>query len=165
MTGGFDDRPPYLEDPELKLHDAPYAPNPLTVRLFIAERGGVALDVEAVDLIGLENRSLAFRAINPAGTVPALALDDGRVLSDIVAICEYLDEVASGESLIGTTPEARALTRMWTRRGDLEVAQPFVARERRGGRLLPRPSPAADAWPRGEQATRDARAERPRRPP
>jgi glutathione S-transferase len=111
----------------MKLHDAPHAPNPFTVRLFIAERGGLALDVEAVDLDGLQNRSLAFRAINPAGTVPALELDDGQVLSDIVAICEYLDEVAGGESLIGATPEARALTRMWTRRVDLEIAQPLVS--------------------------------------
>ncbi len=111
----------------MKLHDAPHAPNPFTVRLFIAERGGLALDVEAVDLNGLQNRSLAFRAINPAGTVPALELDDGQVLSDIVAICEYLDEVAGGESLIGATPEARALTRMWTRRVDLEIAQPLVS--------------------------------------
>lgn len=62
----------------MKRHDAPYAPNPFMVRLFIAERGGVALDVEAVDPGALENRGLAFRAINPSGTVPALALDDGQ---------------------------------------------------------------------------------------
>lgn len=40
----------------MTLHDAPYAPNPFTVRLFIAERGGLTLDVETVDLAHLANR-------------------------------------------------------------------------------------------------------------
>jgi glutathione S-transferase len=111
----------------MKLYDAPYAPNPFTVRLFIAERGGITLDVELVDLGNLENRSPTFRAINPFGTVPALLLDDGSVLSDIIAICEYVDEVAiGGRSLIGLTPDERAHTRMWTRRVDHEIAQPVA---------------------------------------
>lgn len=48
-------------------------------------------------------------------------------MNDILAICEHVDEVVCGESLIGATPEERALTRMWTRRVDLEIAQPFVS--------------------------------------
>lgn len=112
----------------MKLYDAPHSPNPFTVRLFIAERGGLSLDVEAVDLLHLANRDPAFLAINPFGTVPALVLDDGAVISDIVAVCEYLDEVATtGDSLIGKTPAEKALTRMWTRRVDKDIAQRFVS--------------------------------------
>lgn len=60
--------------------------------------------------------------------MPALVLDDGTVVSDIVAVCEYLDEVAAeGPSLIGSTPQERALTRMWTRRVDKDVVQPFIS--------------------------------------
>jgi glutathione S-transferase len=111
-----------------KLYDAPYAPNPLTVRLFIAERHGLTLDVEDVDLAQLSNRELAFRTINPFGTIPALVLDEGDVISDIVAVCEYLDEVATaGETLIGRTSAERALTRMWTRRVDKDIAQRIVS--------------------------------------
>lgn len=110
----------------MKLFDGGLAPNPYTVRLFIAERGGLNLDVEKVDLLDLQNRREPYLSVNPRGEVPALVLDDGRVLTEITAICEYLDEVASGPSLIGATPEERALTRMWTRRLDGEIAQRFI---------------------------------------
>jgi glutathione S-transferase len=111
----------------MKLYDFSIAPNPFTVRLFIAERGGLSLDVEAVDLINLANRHQPYLSVNPRGEIPALVLDDGSLLTEITAICEYLDEVAvSGQSLIGETAEKRAETRMWTRRVDLEVAERFI---------------------------------------
>ena len=56
-----------------------------------------------------------------ASAFPALALDNGLVLSEITAICEYLDEVGpAGKTLVGATPEERAETRMWARRIDLK---------------------------------------------
>lgn len=94
------------------------------VRMFAAERGSV-LDIVKVDLRGGENRREAFLEKNPAGQTPALELDDGTVLAEITAICEYLDEVTPGPSLIGTTPEARAITRMWVRRIDLNICEPM----------------------------------------
>ncbi len=47
------------------------------------------------------------------------------MLTEITAICEYVDEMAKGTpSLIGATPEERARTRMWTRRIDLNIVEP-----------------------------------------
>lgn len=107
--------------------DAP-GPNPVTVRLFALERGNLNFEVKVIALSRLENRSAEFALINPRGELPGLRLDDGRVLTEITAICEYLDEVAQGgTSLIGDTPEERAITRMWTRRADFEICQPLVA--------------------------------------
>jgi glutathione S-transferase len=100
-------------------------PNPRVVTLFMAERG-VAPEVVKVDLRNAENRGAAFVAKNPAGTLPALELDDGTVLAEVVAICEYLDEVAPGASLIGSTALERAETRMWTRRIDLGITVPLT---------------------------------------
>lgn len=100
-------------------------PNPKVVRMFMAERG-IDIPKEEVDLRGGENRREAFLAINPAGQLPALALDDGTVIAEILAICEYLDESQPGTSLIGATPEQRALTRMWTRRIDLNIVEPMT---------------------------------------
>jgi glutathione S-transferase len=103
-------------------------PNPKVVRMFIAERGIQGIETREVDLRGGENRQPPYMAKNPAGQLPTLQLDDGTYLTEITAICEYLDEIApSGPSLIGATPKERAETRMWTRRIDLNIVEPLVA--------------------------------------
>ena len=100
-------------------------PNPRVVRMFMAERG-IDLPKTEIDLRGGENRREPFLHKNPAGQSPALELDDGTVLAEITAICEYLDEITPGQSLIGSTPEQRAETRMWTRRIDLNIVEPMA---------------------------------------
>ena len=102
-------------------------PNPKVVRMFMAERGITGIPSETIDLRSGENRREPFLSRNPAGTCPALALDNGTVLAEITAICEYLDEIGpSGTSLIGNTPEERAETRMWVRRIDLHILEPMA---------------------------------------
>lgn len=60
--------------------------------------------------------------------MPALSIGKDFVLTEITAVCEYLDEVAKGgRSLFGTTALERAETRMWLRRMDLEIAQPIIS--------------------------------------
>src|SRR5690349_23194120 len=95
------------------------------VRMFMAEKGFAVPKVE-VDLRGGENRREPYLSKNPSGQLPALELDDGTVLAEITAICEYLDEKYPGGSLIGTTPEERAETRMWVRRVDLNILEPMA---------------------------------------
>jgi glutathione S-transferase len=103
-------------------------PNPKVVRMFIAERGITGIETRTIDLMGGENRREPYLATNPNGTLPALTLDDGTTISEITAICEYLDEIAgSGQSLIGSTATERAVTRMWTRRIDLGIVEPLTA--------------------------------------
>ncbi|MDB5442794.1 MAG: glutathione S-transferase [Phenylobacterium sp.] len=108
----------------MKLYQS-IGPNPRVVTLFIAEKG---LDVPRVDvnLMGGENRQAPHLARNPAGQTPTLELDDGTCLAEITAICEYLEEMHPSPALIGTTPEARAETRMWTRRVDLRICEPMA---------------------------------------
>jgi glutathione S-transferase len=99
-------------------------PNPRMVRIFMAEKGFDVPKVD-VDLRGGENRREPYLKVNPAGQCPALELDDGSVLAEITAICEYVDEIKKDTpSLIGTTPEERAKTRMWVRRIDLNIVEP-----------------------------------------
>jgi glutathione S-transferase len=101
-------------------------PNPRVVRMFAAERG-VTLPSTKVDLRGGENRREPFLAKNPSGQLPALELDNGMVLAEITAICEYLDEIGpAGRTLIGATAEERAETRMWVRRIDLNILEPLA---------------------------------------
>jgi glutathione S-transferase len=91
----------------------------------MAERGIEIPRVE-VDLMGGENRREPYLSKNPSGQCPALELDDGTVLAEITAICEYLDEKYPGPSLIGATPEERAKTRMWSRRIDINILEPMA---------------------------------------
>jgi glutathione S-transferase len=108
----------------MKLYQS-VGPNPRTVKMFIAEKG---LDVERVDvdLMGAENRREPYTKLNPAGQTPALELDDGTCLSEITAICEYLEEKQPDPPLIGKTAEERAQTRMWLRRIDHKICEPMA---------------------------------------
>jgi len=49
-----------------------------------------------------------FLALNPAGTVPVMTLDEGLTLSGSYAIREYLEEVSPPVPLLGKTPAERA---------------------------------------------------------
>ena len=108
----------------MKLYNS-IGPNPHVVRMFIAELG---LDVETIemDLMAGENRQEEHLKRNPSGQSPTLELEDGSFLSEITAICEYLDEKQGNTDLMGKTPEERALTRMWTRRVDLQIIEPLT---------------------------------------
>jgi glutathione S-transferase len=97
-------------------------PNPRTVRIFLHEKG-IELPQEEVDLMGAANRRPPYTDKNPAGQLPALELDDGRVIAETVAICEYLEELHPAPALIGRTPEERAETRMWQRRVELGITE------------------------------------------
>ena len=100
-------------------------PNPRVVKMFMAEKGIDIPRVE-VDLRAGENRQEAHLRRNPSGQMPTLELDDGRYLSEVTAICEYLEEKYPNPPLIGTNAEERAMTRMWTRRVDLYVVEPML---------------------------------------
>ena len=100
-------------------------PNPAVVAMFLAEKG-VEIPSAQVDLMGGENRREPYLAKNPAGQLPCLELEDGTVLAEITAICEYLEEVYPTPALIGSTPEERAVTRMWVRRIDLNICEPLA---------------------------------------
>ena len=109
----------------MKLYNS-IGPNPRLVKMFAAEKG-IKLDLVEVDIIAGENRQPAWQAINPTGTTPVLELDSGLCIAETTAICEYLEDRFPAPALIGTTPEARAVPRMWWRRADLIVVQPMTA--------------------------------------
>ena len=56
-------------------------------------------------------RAEEYLALNPQGLVPALALDDGRVLRQSLAIVEYLEEAHPQPPLLPAEPLARARVR------------------------------------------------------
>jgi len=110
-------------------------PNPRTVRMFMAEKA-IALPLVQVDLMGGENRQGSHLQRNPAGQLPCLELDDGSFVAEILPICEYFEEKHPQPPLMGTTPEQRAATRMWSRRIDLNIVEPMANGFRYGEGLM-----------------------------
>ena len=108
----------------MKLYNS-VGPNPHVVRMYAAECG-VVLELEEVDLMGGANRQADYLKLNPSGQLPCLETEGGDLIAEVTAICEYIDEKADGVTLIGTTDEARANTRMWTRRVDLGICEPLA---------------------------------------
>jgi glutathione S-transferase len=96
----------------MKLYDCTTAPSPQRVRIFLAEKG-VALPLVQVDLQNGEQLGEAFRKINPDCTVPVLELDDGTTISEIFAICQYLESIYPEPALLGREPVERAMVAMW----------------------------------------------------
>lgn len=96
----------------MKFYDCKTAPSPRRVRIFIAEK---EIDVASIqiDLSSGEQFSEAFRLVNPDCVVPALELDDGTCLSEVLAICHYLESLHPEPALLGMTAEERARILMW----------------------------------------------------
>ena len=108
----------------VKLYDS-IGPNPAVVKMFMAEKG-IDLPRHMIDLLKGENRQGEYGKVNPHGTTPALETDEGMVIAEITAICEYLEELHPTPALIGETPMQRAVTRMWVRRIDLNIVEPMT---------------------------------------
>lgn len=72
---------------------------------------GLAADQVFHHLRRGEQRAPDYLLVNPQGLLPALALDDGRVLTQSLAIVEYLDETHPEPPLLPSDPVARAQVR------------------------------------------------------
>jgi glutathione S-transferase len=103
----------------MKLYTYHGAPNPRRVSLYLAEKG-LEIPTESIDLRAGEQFSERYSAINPCLTVPALALDDGSIIGDSMAICRYLEAENPEPPLFGGTPKQQAMVEWWCRRCDFE---------------------------------------------
>lgn len=103
----------------MKLYDCAMAPSPRRVRLFLAEKN-IKIATEQVDLMKGEQFSETFKAITPRCTVPALVLDNVTVLTEVIAICRYLEEMNPDHPLLGQTAVEKALIAEWDHRIEME---------------------------------------------
>ena len=109
----------------MKVFDIPGFPNPLRVRIVLAEKGlDSQVEFIKIDLPAAEHKQSAFLNINPLGTVPVLQLDDGTNISECTAITEYLDNLDGHPILTGRTPKEKAIIHMMQKRAESELADP-----------------------------------------
>ena len=106
----------------MKFYDCQVAPNPRRARIFIKEKG-LDIPTEEIDILGGENLSGEYRTINPTGLVPALALDDGRIICEVPAICRYLETLYPDPNLMGEDAYETAQVEQWERFGELSGMQ------------------------------------------
>jgi glutathione S-transferase len=80
-----------------------YAPGSCaTVSHLALEEAGAKYELRRIDLAKGEQRTEAYLKINPNGRVPALILDDGRVVIENIGILSYLAQLHPAAQLIPT---------------------------------------------------------------
>jgi len=72
---------------------------------------GINYDSVPVSLLQAQHKSVDYLQTNPQGLVPALALDNGTVISQSTAILEYLEESQGGARLLPQDLVARSQVR------------------------------------------------------
>jgi maleylpyruvate isomerase len=80
------------------------------VRIALGLKGLEAVQV-AHHLRKGEQRAPAYLTLNPQGLLPSLVTDDGAVLTQSLAIIEYLDEIAPEPALLPAEPVLKAKVR------------------------------------------------------
>ncbi|MDC0033915.1 glutathione S-transferase family protein [Alphaproteobacteria bacterium] len=120
------------------------------VRIALLEKG---LEFE-LRTENLWQRRPEFLALNPAGDVPVMTEEDGLVLSDSGAICEYLEEIVPTPALLpgnaSERAEVRRLLAWFDIKFDREVSANLVG-EKILKRFLKRGSPDASAIRAGKE--------------
>ena len=94
----------------LTLYGYPLSSAAYRVRIALALKGVKASTVNKQLRRG-EHRQKDYLKINPQGFVPALELEDGTVLTQSLAIMEWLDESHPPPALLPAEPRARARVR------------------------------------------------------
>lgn len=127
----------------MHLYNYDSAPNPRRLVLFMQHKG-IELPTTQIDMREQQHRGEDFLAINPLGTLPALVTDEGVLLTEVIAICDYLEAYYPQRSLMGTTPLERALVLSWDHRIFTSIYESFAEMLRNGSpafahRALPGP--------------------------
>ncbi|MEY3017457.1 MAG: hypothetical protein RL336_592 [Pseudomonadota bacterium] len=91
------------------------APNPKRIS-YVLQYKGIDIPTTQIDLAKLEQFSDEFKAVNERCSVPALKLEDGRVLCSVLAIAQYLDSMYPEHPIFGRDAIERAEVTDWTHR-------------------------------------------------
>jgi glutathione S-transferase len=126
----------------LRLYDYLSSGNGYKCRLALAELGLPFERIE-LDIVAGETRTEAFLAKNPNGKIPALELEDGRVLGESNAILWYL---AEGSALLPNDAYDRSDALRWMF-FEQYSHEPFIATSRFILEHLPADSPRRSELP------------------
>lgn len=99
----------------MKLYTFDSAPNPARLKMFLDYKG-IAIDTQQIDMSKMEQHSEDYLSVVPEATLPALVLDDGSRITEVIAIAHYLEALYPERPLLGTSPLDKAMVLNWNHR-------------------------------------------------
>ncbi|MGH8325040.1 MAG: glutathione S-transferase family protein, partial [Steroidobacteraceae bacterium] len=110
----------------MKLYTENYpAPNPRKVHIYLAEKGIKDVEMVHTPMAKRAHKAPDFMAKNSLGQVPVLETNDGRFLSESVAICRFFEALHPTPPLFGRSPFEMAEVEMWIRRSEFRLWTPM----------------------------------------
>jgi glutathione S-transferase len=134
----------------MKLYWHPFSIFPRRIQIALREKG-IPYDEVEIDLPGGAHRGAAFRRLNPFAQIPVLE-DGDLIVSESIAILEYLEERYPTPALLPAGAAARALARqlmLWSGNHFAHAWESWIA---------PRVDPTVPADAPSVQQGRDAMA-------
>jgi len=103
----------------MKLYNG-MSPNGMRVKVYLAEKG-IDVPVTNIDVMAGDTQKPEYLSINSLGEVPVLELDDGKIITESLAICRYFEILHPEPSLMGVSAADQANIEMWTRRMEQQI--------------------------------------------
>jgi glutathione S-transferase len=116
-------------------YDCPTAPSPRRARILLAEKNASFTTVN-IDIGKGEQMGDAFKAINPACTVPVLQLEDGTVLTENAGIAAYLEAAYPSLPMFGSTPTENGLVAAWNAKIEFDGLQAIAEAMRNSSPMM-----------------------------
>ncbi len=110
----------------MKLYQTYASPFPTRVRLALMAKG---IECEIIEPPGFHSSAESkgdYLRVNPLGRVPALVLDDGRVIPESEVICEYLEDAFPEPPLLPADAWGRSRVRLVSRLCDFYLVQAMI---------------------------------------
>ncbi len=109
----------------MKLYTENYpAPNPRKVHIYLAEKG-LSVDRVHTRMAERQHKAPDFMQKNSLGQVPVLETDDGKFISESIAICRYFEALHPAPPMFGRDPFDAAMVEMWIRRAEFRLWNPM----------------------------------------
>lgn len=116
----------------MKLYYSNTSPYSRKARLMVFEKG--LTDRVEMQLCNPFGDITELLTVNPLGKIPTLVTDDGEAIYDSPVICEYLDSIGDGPTLLPIEDPARWRVLRWQALADgvIDLAYNIVMERRRG---------------------------------
>jgi glutathione S-transferase len=109
----------------MKLYTENYpAPNPRKVHIYLAEKG-LTVDRVHTKMQERQHKAPEFMKKNSLDQVPVLETDDGKFISESIAICRYFEAFHPSPPMFGRDPFDAAMVEMWIRRAEFRLWNPM----------------------------------------